>query len=72
MGSLLQDTNAQLDKHENLSHLVVFPTAWTVESNIVTPTLKIKRPEIDRIYLPHLENWCGSSGRVIFTDHPNF
>lgn len=35
----------------------------------MTPTLKIKRPEIDRLYLPRLEDWVKSSERVIFSEH---
>ncbi|WP_156507771.1 AMP-binding protein [Halioglobus sp. HI00S01] len=67
--SLLAETNASLDKHENLSQIIVFPTPWTVESNIVTPTLKIKRPEVDKAYMPRVPYWQSQPQRVIFADH---
>ena len=66
---LLLETNAELDKHENLSHLIVFPSPWTVESNIITPTLKIKRGEIDNTYLHQVEEWQKSKQRVVFAKH---
>ncbi|MBN7796983.1 AMP-binding protein [Parahaliea mediterranea] len=69
LADLLEETNSALDKHEHLSQIIVFPTPWTVESNIVTPTLKIKRPEIDKRYMPRVAEWQSSKDRVIFAQH---
>jgi len=30
---------------------------WTIENNMLTPTLKLKRREIDGRYAVHFENW---------------
>ena len=37
-----ESVNTVLDKHENISCLVVISDQWTVETGIMTPTLKVK------------------------------
>ena len=63
---LLQEANARLDKHENLARIVVFDQPWTVESNLMTPTLKLKRAAIDELYTRRFESWCSNSETVVF------
>jgi long-chain acyl-CoA synthetase len=64
---LIADTNAQLDKHENLASMVVFSNVWTVESNLITPTLKIKRAIIDERYQTNFESWGSSPEKIVFS-----
>lgn len=52
---LLAQVNELLEKHERLSGLVVAATPWTVESGVLTPTLKIKRGEVENLYSIYLE-----------------
>ncbi|MEH6589685.1 MAG: AMP-binding protein [Halioglobus sp.] len=63
---LIAETNARLDKHENLASMIVFSSAWTVESNLITPTLKIKRAIVDKQFERHYESWCSSPGEIVF------
>ena len=63
---LRREANAKLDKHENLSRIVVFDQPWTVESNMMTPTLKLKRAAIDEQYTRYFESWCSNSETVVF------
>ena len=63
---LIKTTNASLDKHENLASLVIFAQVWTVESNLMTPTLKLKRVIIDEKFQHHYEPWRATSETVIF------
>jgi long-chain acyl-CoA synthetase len=64
---LIADTNAQLDKHENLASMVVFSNVWTVESNLITPTLKIKRAIVDERYQTNFENWGSGPEKIVFS-----
>jgi len=43
---LLENTNQQLEGHQHLDHLLVAETPWSVENDLLTPTLKIKRDKI--------------------------
>lgn len=44
-------TNKQLESHERLSNLYVASTEWTTENGMLTPTLKVKRDQIEACYL---------------------
>jgi long-subunit acyl-CoA synthetase (AMP-forming) len=52
---VLETVNAQLAAHEKLARLYVSREAWTVESGLLTPTLKIKRAELDKRYGSHIK-----------------
>jgi long-chain acyl-CoA synthetase len=46
----LKTTNARLEAHEKLSHIVVAKDPWTIENGLLTPTLKIKRNLLEKKY----------------------
>ncbi|MCG8497022.1 MAG: AMP-binding protein [Enterobacterales bacterium] len=43
----LQNTNESLENHQKLSHILVASEPWTIENNMLTPTMKIRRFEIE-------------------------
>ena len=45
------DTNRNLESHERLSNLYIVRDEWTTENGMLTPTLKVKRDEIEVKYL---------------------
>ena len=59
-----ESVNTVLDKHENISCLVVISDQWTVETGIMTPTLKVNRGKLDEVYTPHFQEWLRQSERV--------
>lgn len=62
----LEAINQQLDAHEQLEFLAVVSEQWTVENGLVTPTLKIKRSEIESLYGRRFEGWAGQRAAVIW------
>ena len=64
----LRQVNSQLDKHENLSTLVVAADLWSVENGFMTPTLKIKRTVLEKVYGGSFEQWQGQSAAVVWAD----
>ncbi|MFP5440385.1 MAG: AMP-binding protein [Gammaproteobacteria bacterium] len=62
--ALRKDVNETLDPHEQLACCVVVKGAWTVENNIVTPTLKIKRNELEKHYADRLPQWQKGKGVI--------
>ena len=52
--------NATLDPHEQLDCVVVVRDAWTVDNDLVTPTLKVKRNRIEAVYGEHYETWVST------------
>ncbi len=51
---ILSTINESLEKHERLSHLVLVSEEWTIESGMMTPTLKLRRQQIEDKYMPEL------------------
>ncbi len=46
----LESVNSTLEGHEKLSHLVLVKEAWTIENELLTPTMKIKRDQLEEKY----------------------
>lgn len=62
----LEAVNAQIDPHERLDFLVVVAEQWTVENGLVTPTLKVKRNEIEKVYGAAFERWAAQKAAVVW------
>jgi long-chain acyl-CoA synthetase len=46
----LTDVNQHLESHERLSHIVIVKEPWTTENGLLTPTLKVKRDQLEAHY----------------------
>ncbi len=62
----LKGINAALDPHERLSCLVVMTEAWTVDNDLITPTLKVKRNRIEDLFAKNYEAWSGMGKLVVW------
>ncbi len=67
--SLLQsilEVNPTLDKHEKIEKAVIMKEDWTVENGLMTPTLKIKRSQVEKIHMPMYRSWFDAEGRILY------
>ncbi len=62
----LKKINAALDPHEQLSCLVVMTEAWTVDNDLITPTLKVKRNRIEDLFAKNFEAWSAMGRPVVW------
>ena len=53
----LEVINPKLDSHEKLHNIVVVAEDWTIENKLLTPTMKIKRNAIEKIYKSNYTSW---------------
>jgi len=60
----LNEINAALDPHERLGCLVVMTDAWTIDNDLITPTLKVKRNRIEDLFAKNYETWS-RMGKVV-------
>ncbi|HKL53811.1 MAG TPA: hypothetical protein VJ902_07620, partial [Wenzhouxiangellaceae bacterium] len=63
----LDSVNSELESHQKISHIIVIRERWTVDNELLTPTLKIRRPQIEKRYRPAIEE---ASDRVSFHSGP--
>lgn len=66
--SLLQQVNSRLDLHERIAGMVILKDEWTVENEVLTPTLKIKRKVIDKKYGEFYKGWYTRHEDIIRAD----
>jgi len=53
----LDIVNPKLDGHEKIHNFVVVKEEWTVENKLLTPTMKIKRNAIEKLYKENYSFW---------------
>ena len=61
----LQVINPKLDGHEKIHNLIIVREDWTVDNDLLTPTMKIKRNAIEKIYQINYVSWYERE-RVLF------
>lgn len=66
LSATLEEINPALESHEHVEKMVVMKHDWSVENNLLTPTLKVKRNEVEKIHLPHYPKWYNTEGRVVW------
>lgn len=52
--STLETVNAELESHQRLDHIIISSDPWTIENDLLTPTLKIKRDKLEQRYSKYL------------------
>ncbi len=62
----IEEVNPTLESHEHIEKAVIMKHEWSVENNLLTPTLKVKRNEVEKIHLPHYPKWYSEKGMVIW------
>jgi long-chain acyl-CoA synthetase len=62
----LEVINPGLEVHEKLEKAVIMKETWSVENGILTPTLKVKRNQVERIHQAFYPKWFAQKGKVIW------
>ena len=58
--------NPSLEKFEKIEKMVIMKENWTIANNMITPSLKLKRNEIEKIHLPKYTAWYDKPGAVLW------
>jgi long-chain acyl-CoA synthetase len=62
----LRDVNAELDPHERVAFLAIVEGPWTIANGLITPTLKIRRMDLEGRYLPFIDTWRNQNAQVVW------
>lgn len=63
---LINETNPALKNYEHLKKVVIVKEDWTIENECLTPTMKIKRPSIEKKYYPYFETWYQEKNLLVY------
>jgi long-chain acyl-CoA synthetase len=66
----LDEVNGELDPHERVAFLAVVDGPWTIENGAMTPTLKIRRTNLEGRYLECIDTWRSRNRRVVWDPIP--
>ena len=64
----IRQINSTLDSHEKIEKIVLINDHWTVDNDMLTPTMKLKRREVDDKYSAYYENWYRLNDFVVDAD----
>lgn len=62
----INEVNKQFDKHEKMKKAIVMKDEWTVENNLITPTLKVKRNILEKEKSTYYEKWYNDAAAVVW------
>jgi len=62
----VEEINRELESYEKLETAVIMKSEWSVANGLLTPTLKVKRNEVEKIHLPKYPDWYHAKGLVIW------
>jgi long-chain acyl-CoA synthetase len=65
VGKIVQKVNAELEEYEKLQKAVIVKDTWTLENGFLTPSLKLKRNEIEKAYSKKYGLWYANKVGVI-------
>jgi len=60
----LDNVNAQLEHHEQLRFIVISEQPWTIDNELLTPTLKVRRATLEQRYSPRFASWEAAQTKV--------
>jgi long-chain acyl-CoA synthetase len=70
LSALLEDTNRRFAPHERVAFIAVVDGPWTVANGLMTPTLKLKRPLLERRYQSLADDWKARNRPVVWESEP--
>jgi long-chain acyl-CoA synthetase len=68
LGKSIAELNPSLESYEAIEKAVVMKSDWTIENGLMTPSMKIKRNEVEKIHLPKYPKWFEGKGEVVWED----
>ncbi len=66
LAASLAAVNPDLENYERMAKAVVMKENWTIENGLLTPTLKVKRNQVEKIHQQFYPKWFEEKGKVIW------
>jgi long-chain acyl-CoA synthetase len=69
LSETLSAVNATLDNYERVQKIVVTRDDWSIANGLMTPTLKIRRNEVEALHAAMYPDWFNRISTVIWEEH---
>jgi long-chain acyl-CoA synthetase len=66
IATTLQEVNETLASYERIQSAVILKEDWTIENGLMTPSLKVKRNEVERKFFSQYQNWYKKSQVIVW------
>lgn len=66
LAASLKDINPALEHFEQLEKAVIMKENWTIENGLLTPTMKVKRNQVEKIHQSFYPGWFHQTQKVIW------
>lgn len=66
LSKTLEVVNKDLENYERLHAAVIMKEDWTIDNGLITPSLKVKRNEVEKIHLPKYPHWYDLGRKVVW------
>jgi Long-chain acyl-CoA synthetases (AMP-forming) len=66
--STLKKLNPTLEFYERIEKIVVMKETWSIENGLLTPSLKLKRAELEKRYLAEFKAWYSHPETVVWEE----
>jgi long-chain acyl-CoA synthetase len=65
LSASLAEVNTELESYEKLEKAVIMKGDWSIANGLMTPTLKVKRNEVEKIHVPKYPTWFQAKDGVV-------
>lgn len=62
----MNEVNQILDKHERMKKVVVMKDEWTIDNNLLTPTMKVKRNVLEKQVEDNYIRWYSAPETIVW------
>lgn len=68
LATTLSEINPGLEDYERIQKVIVLKEAWTLENGLMTPSMKVKRNEVEKMHFSRYGDWYSKEEIVIFEE----
>ena len=66
MSASMADVNKDLESYEKLFKVVIMRSGWALENGLLTPSMKVKRGEVEKLKMNHYPEWYALQPEVVW------
>ena len=66
--TLINNVNKELSNYQKVSTIIINKESWSVENDLLTPTLKVKRNVLSKHFLDSFQKWHETPKKIIWEE----